>query len=129
MANISRQRGRVVQPWEEFDIIGGTSTGGLGHPSRLRIYKAKVQCRLIAIMLGRLRMTLNECEDAYLNLSERIFTPKRSIFSPLRGKDFLLADGKFDYKALEEAIKDIIGRTPGFDESSLLKDPDPQCKV
>jgi hypothetical protein len=80
-------------------------------------------------MLGRLRMTLNECEDAYLNLSEQIFELKRSKFNPLRSKDFLLADGKFDYKVLEEAIKDIIVRNPGFDESALLKDPDPQCKV
>ena len=80
-------------------------------------------------MLGRLRMTLNECEDAYLSLSERIFTPKRSTFNPLRSKDFLLADGRFDYKILEEVIKDIIVQNPGFDESALLKDPDPYCKV
>jgi hypothetical protein len=74
-------------------------------------------------------MTLNDCEDAYLNLSERIFNLKRSKFNPLRSKDFLLANGKFDYKALEEAIKDIIVGNPRFDESALLKDPDPQCKV
>jgi hypothetical protein len=80
-------------------------------------------------MLGRLRMTLDECEGAYLKLSERIFNPKRSKFSPFRGKDFLLADGKFDYKVLEEGIKHIISQNPAFDESTLLKDPDPRCKV
>lgn len=74
-------------------------------------------------------MTLDECEDAYLSLSERIFSPRRSKFNPLRGKDFLLADGKFDYKILEETIKEIIVRNPKFDESALLKDSDPQCKV
>lgn len=80
-------------------------------------------------MLGRLRMSLDECEDAYLDISERIFTPKRSKVNPFRGKDFLLADGKFDYKALEKAIKETISQDSKFDESSLLKDPDPKCKV
>ncbi|RDL41440.1 uncharacterized protein BP5553_01419 [Venustampulla echinocandica] len=112
MENVSRKRGHCVQPWEEFDMIAGTSTGGL-----------------IAIMLGRLRMTLNECEDAYLELSERIFTPKRSKINPWRAKEFLQADGKFDYKVLEKAIKDIIAQKPGYDESTLLKDPVPQCSV
>jgi hypothetical protein len=74
-------------------------------------------------------MTLDECEDAYLNLSSRIFEPRRSKFNPLRSKDFLLADGKFDYKILEEAIKEVIVQNPEFDESALLKDPDPRCKV
>lgn len=80
-------------------------------------------------MLGRLRMTLDECEKAYLNLSERIFIPKRSTLNPLRSKDFLLADGKFDYKVLEKAIKDIIVRDRGLEESTLFQDSDPQCKV
>ena len=37
MRNISKKCGRNIEPWERFDMIGGTSTGGL-----------------IAIMLGRL---------------------------------------------------------------------------
>ena len=48
MRNLNRERGVHVHPWEEFDMIGGTSTGGI-----------------IAIMLGRLHMTLEECEAAY----------------------------------------------------------------
>lgn len=80
-------------------------------------------------MLGRLRMTLDQCEDAYLKLSEQIFTPKRSKYNLLRGKDFLLADGKFDHEILEKAIKDIIVQDLGFDESTLLKDSDPKCNV
>jgi hypothetical protein len=77
-------------------------------------------------------MTLEECEDAYLRLSEEIFNPKRSVFSPLRGKDFLQANGKFDHKVLEEEIKRIIVKRPKFaseGESTLLQDPDPHCKV
>ncbi|KAI3326266.1 acyl transferase/acyl hydrolase/lysophospholipase [Xylariaceae sp. AK1471] len=42
------------KPCEYFDMIGGTSTGGL-----------------IAIMLGRLQMTVDDCIDAYTSLSDQ----------------------------------------------------------
>jgi hypothetical protein len=75
-------------------------------------------------------MTLDECEDAYLTLSDRIFNPKRSRFDPRRSKDLLLANGQFDYKVLEKGVKDIIAQKLGPDwQSALLKDPDPRCKV
>ncbi|KAK4032049.1 FabD/lysophospholipase-like protein [Parachaetomium inaequale] len=48
-----------LKPCNYFDIIGGTSTGGL-----------------IAIMLGRLRMTVDECIDAYTSLSDKVFEKK-----------------------------------------------------
>lgn len=80
-------------------------------------------------MLGRLRMTLGECEDAYLKLSKRIFQPKRGRFNkPMQIVDFLNADGKFDSKVLEDAIKEVI-RGRGVDEDVLLKDPESACKV
>jgi patatin-like phospholipase/acyl hydrolase len=44
------------KPCEYFDMIGGTSTGGL-----------------IAIMLGRLRMTIDDCIDAYTSLLDKVF--------------------------------------------------------
>lgn len=47
------------KPCDYFDMIGGTSTGGL-----------------IAVMLGRLRMTVDECIDAYTSLSDRVFEKK-----------------------------------------------------
>src|SRR4051812_11008938 len=45
------------RPCEYFDLIGGTSTGGL-----------------IAIVLGRLGMTVDECIAVYKSLSPKIFT-------------------------------------------------------
>ncbi|KAG9568910.1 hypothetical protein KCU77_g708, partial [Aureobasidium melanogenum] len=45
-----------VKPCEVFDLIGGTSTGGL-----------------IAIMLGRLEMSVDECIVAYSGLTETVF--------------------------------------------------------
>ncbi|KAH0562548.1 hypothetical protein GP486_002769 [Trichoglossum hirsutum] len=94
-------------------MIGGTSTGGL-----------------IAIMLGRLRMSLRDCEKAYLQLSERIFNPKRhSLHAFGKAKDFLMANGKFDSQALEDAIKEVVVSIAKMPEGELLQDPEPECKV
>ncbi|KAF2197771.1 FabD/lysophospholipase-like protein, partial [Delitschia confertaspora ATCC 74209] len=48
-----------VKPCEVFDLIGGTSTGGL-----------------IAIMLGRLEMDVDQCITAYSSLAEAVFGKK-----------------------------------------------------
>lgn len=87
MRGISQKRGMIVEPWEAFDMIGGTCTGGF-----------------IAVMLGRLKMSIRSCETAYLQLSEGIFNPKRHTWNlPSRAMDFLLADGKFDSDVLEKS--------------------------
>lgn len=86
-------------------------------------------------MLGRLRMTLSECEKAYLELSTQIFKPKRKRWSPKRGKDFLQADGKFDSKSLEDAIRGIkkdstTGESDDLTpECMLVEYADSKCKV
>ncbi|KAL8680671.1 MAG: hypothetical protein Q9186_003156 [Xanthomendoza sp. 1 TL-2023] len=46
----------TYRPCHYFDYIAGSSTGGL-----------------IAIMLGRLRMTVDQCLDAYKSLSAKVF--------------------------------------------------------
>ncbi|KAL1959071.1 hypothetical protein VTO42DRAFT_2857 [Malbranchea cinnamomea] len=111
--NAHRDKDKQLQPWQVFDLIGGTSTGGL-----------------IAVMLGRLRMTLDECEQAYLTLSESIFQPKREKWRVIsRAADLAQAKGRFDARALEQAIKETI-RSKGLDpNTALLKDDDPRCKV
>ena len=84
--------------------------------------------RILAIMLGRLRMKLDYCEDAYLQLSEKIFRPRRAranVFS--QAMDFLQADGRFDAEVLETAMKDCISTVA--DQDVLLKDPGSTCKV
>jgi hypothetical protein len=63
-------------------MIGGTSTGGL-----------------IAIMLGRLQMTVDECIDAYTSLSDKVFEKSHRV--NMRGK----IQGRFDTAELERAVK------------------------
>ena len=53
--------------------------------------------------------TLEECEDAYLNPSKRIFQPKRGILNkPMQRLEFVEAHGKFDSQFLTDAIKEAI---------------------
>lgn len=71
------------KPCDYFDMISGTSTGGL-----------------IAIMLGRLCMTVDECIDAYTSLSDKVFE-KRSHRVSITGK----LQGRFDATELEQPVK------------------------
>ncbi|KAM5348926.1 hypothetical protein ACJ41O_008749 [Fusarium nematophilum] len=95
------------KPCDYFDMIGGTSTGGL-----------------IAIMLGRLRMTIDECITAYTPLSDKVFE-KKSHRVKINGQ----FQGRFDTAALEQAVKQILVDN-GYGEDALLQDPpNTACKV
>ncbi|KAJ7887710.1 FabD lysophospholipase-like protein, partial [Mycena leptocephala] len=72
----------VPYPCDYFDLIGGTSTGGL-----------------IALMLGRLRMSVKDAVKAYGELSKEVFSDVKSQGS----------DGRFKASKLEKAIKGIVG--------------------
>ncbi|KAJ5633313.1 FabD/lysophospholipase-like protein [Penicillium lividum] len=75
----------VPRPCDYFDLIGGTSTGGI-----------------IAILLGRLGLTVDECITAYRKVAKQTFTPKRTSFLPAAPK------GAFSEKSLEDSIKEIV---------------------
>lgn len=95
------------KPCEYFDMIGGTSTGGL-----------------IAVMLGRLEMTVDECIDAYVALSDQIFEKKQHRINIKGG-----LQGRYDSAALESAIKKILA-DQNVGEDALLKNTNEKaCKV
>jgi predicted acylesterase/phospholipase RssA len=107
MDRLEHQRGGRLEPWQEFDMIAGTSTGGL-----------------IAIMLGRLRMSVNDCIEAYQRLSEKIFTPVHSN-SNVAGRAVakFKAEGKFDSEPLETTVKQMCQEHLSS-ESELMRDDD-----
>lgn len=75
-------------------------------------------------MLGRLRMSIDECIDAYLSLSDRIFQKKRHRVTA-QGN----IQGRFDSEELARAVKEVVTRK-GLQEDALLKDAsDDACKV
>ncbi|KAJ6499503.1 hypothetical protein DFH09DRAFT_1289964 [Mycena vulgaris] len=86
----------IPRPCDYFDLIGGTSTGGL-----------------IALMLGRLRMSVKDAVKAYGELSKEVFSDVKSQGS----------DGRFKASKLEKAIKRIVGaRSASQDPEEGLKD-------
>ncbi|KAF2183896.1 FabD/lysophospholipase-like protein [Zopfia rhizophila CBS 207.26] len=90
-----------VKPCEVFDLIGGTSTGGL-----------------IAIMLGRLEMDVDACITAYSDLAAKVFGEKLTrIPFNIKGD----VKPRFDSERLESAIKKVIVQS-GASETDLLND-------
>jgi len=81
-------------------------------------------------MLGRLRMSIDQCEEAYLQLSEEIFTLRRANANVLgKAYDFLNADGKFSTQSLEVNIKRLI-QEAGLAENEKFDDRRADsCKV
>jgi len=84
----------------------------------------------LAIMLGRLRMSIDECEEVYVELSQKIFAPHRSKANIVgQGLDFVNARGKFSSEALQASIKDVV-KSKGFSEDQLFYNQDNgRCKV
>ena len=83
------------RPCEHFDIIAGTSTGGL-----------------IAIMLGTLRMSADEAIESYLEFAPKIFPKQGFISSNVLTKLFknVLGTARFDETALENEVKKMVAK-------------------
>ncbi|KAI3320729.1 FabD/lysophospholipase-like protein [Xylariaceae sp. AK1471] len=96
-------------PCHYFDYIGGTSTGGLA-----------------AIMLGRLRMSVDECINRYPTMAKKVFGKERVSFKGI------LRD-RYDAKNLEEEIRSIVHeRLPKDGRDALCSrfpSPEDLCKT
>ncbi|KIJ50225.1 hypothetical protein M422DRAFT_245467 [Sphaerobolus stellatus SS14] len=88
-------------PCKYFDIIGGTSTGGI-----------------ITLMLGRLRMSINGVIDCYDQLTKAVFRTTQ-----------VGRDGKFNHKVLEKVFKDVVKHQVGTDEEKILDTRNNACKA
>ncbi|KAL2072095.1 hypothetical protein VTL71DRAFT_11438 [Oculimacula yallundae] len=95
------------KPCDYFDLIGGTSTGGL-----------------IAIMLGRLKMSVAECIEAYATLSDTIFQKKKH-----RMASFRRVQGRFDSEELQRAITEIIVKRGQEPDARMTDSSQAACKV
>jgi hypothetical protein len=75
-------------------------------------------------------MPLDKCKEAYMNLSQRAFTPK-NMFSKAVGGPFI--GPSFKAEPLEQAIREILeaaGPTLGVGpEEALLYEENGPCKV
>ncbi|KAG8919707.1 hypothetical protein FRC01_001151 [Tulasnella sp. 417] len=93
-----------ARPCEYFDLIGGTSTGGL-----------------IAIMLGRLRMSIQECIDCYTELSKDVFYGDWELWSSANWN--VLSGHKFSGEKLEKAVKTVVEKYGGATGTQMYDDP------
>ncbi|CAK7221294.1 hypothetical protein SCUCBS95973_004445 [Sporothrix curviconia] len=89
-------------PADFFDLIGGTSTGGL-----------------IALLLGRLRLSARDARREYVKIAENVFTISR-----------FLKKSKFDGGKLEASIKEVLDKYDADGgEARMLGREYPTCKV
>ncbi|KAI1156470.1 acyl transferase/acyl hydrolase/lysophospholipase [Nemania diffusa] len=79
------RRDQIPKPCDHFDLIVGTGTGGL-----------------IAIMLGRLRLDLEQCKELYVEMTRMVFQTDKTIAGiPYRST-------LFKASMLEHAIKEAV---------------------
>ncbi|KAM3080720.1 hypothetical protein ACMFMG_005653 [Clarireedia jacksonii] len=96
------------KPCEFFDMICGTSTGGL-----------------IAIMLGRLEMSVDECIEAFTSMMDIVFVRSHRLpFRWTNGK----VQARYDTRALERCIANVIQRA-GHGGSTMRVADIPTCKT
>ncbi|KAL9578610.1 MAG: hypothetical protein Q9212_005606 [Teloschistes hypoglaucus] len=88
-----------LHPYHIFQLAAGTSTGGL-----------------IALMLGKMGMTVDECISQYEDLSKKIFGKKH-----LRGRmTHGLAPARYSGKRLQKCIRELL-RLRQLDENMSMK--------
>ncbi|KAH7338410.1 acyl transferase/acyl hydrolase/lysophospholipase [Rhizoctonia solani] len=107
---------KPVIPADFFDLIVGTSTGGI-----------------MALMLGRLRMSVDEVLDMYLTLSKQVFHTGR-VSTAAHACATMFMDGvpsMYDEIRLEKIVKQTIAkRIKDQDTEALLEDLSPNsCRT
>lgn len=106
------QLSKEPRPCDVFDLIAGTSTGGL-----------------IAVMLGRLHMTIDECIAAYEEVGKRIFGKRPAGGS--MGKIFMgvASSAFYDIGSLQEEVRKVLDQKKIPRNEAFLESQTPLCKV
>ena len=105
-----------TKPWlpcHYFDYMAGTSTGGL-----------------ISIMLGRLRMNIDDCIEEYEKLGSEIFAnPRKFHFRSL----LFAPREKYNHKVLKDVIQKLVNeRVPKIDKfpgGKIFASDENRCRV
>lgn len=100
------------RPCDVFDLIAGTSTGGL-----------------IAVMLGRLHMSVDECITAYELFGKEVFKKR-----PIGGKFGRMVKGIasspfYDISTLQEQIRKVLKSKDFVEDEAFAELNRPICKV
>ncbi|KAI8966518.1 FabD/lysophospholipase-like protein [Daldinia sp. FL1419] len=95
------KRNQIPKPCDHFDLIVGTGTGGL-----------------IALMLGRLRLNLEQCKELYVRMTRMVFESDKT-FAGIPYRSTL-----FKASMLERAIKEAVREHTWSDEEGNDADAD-----
>ncbi|CZT45717.1 uncharacterized protein RSE6_06049 [Rhynchosporium secalis] len=98
---------RILQPRDIFDLVAGTSTGGL-----------------IAIMLGKLGMTVDDCIATYEQLASGIFGKKHLRARFTRG----FAPARYSASGMEGRMRELL-KSKGLDEREKMQVPGAKDKI
>jgi hypothetical protein len=85
--------------------------------------------RLIAIMLGRLQMTISECLSVYKSLSEKVFCPSWKQGFGVKLLNAGIGNAWFKGEDLEQAVKRLLTEQGLSEDIFMRETPDPECKV
>lgn len=123
----------IPRPCDHFDLIGGTGTGGYvvapvetsmesskNKSSRSLIYIWPA--RLIALLIGRLRLDLETCKEVYIRMTKKVFETDKTIAGLPYRKTF------FKASRLEGAIKEVVKESTVQNEETVSLYIDPKTK-
>ena len=98
-------------PCHYFDYIGGSSTGAYVFLTQRLATSASALTphRLIAIMLGRLRMPVADCLDMYKHLARRVFGDP-NFFCEKHFPLPLVSKTKYNARGLEQVLEDVAAQ-------------------
>ncbi|KAK8071091.1 patatin-like phospholipase [Apiospora hydei] len=99
------RRHEIPKPCDHFDLIVGTGTGGL-----------------IALMLGRLRLDLEQCKELYVRMTRMVFQTDKTIAGiPYRSTLF---KASMLEQAIKEAVREhTVDEDEGNDTGSSIASP------
>ncbi|KAE8416010.1 acyl transferase/acyl hydrolase/lysophospholipase [Aspergillus pseudocaelatus] len=99
--------GTPPKPCDVFDMIAGTSTGGL-----------------CDIMLGRLEISVDECIEAYNKFMNKIF----NVAGWRKNSRLIWKGSRFDAENIEAVIREVMKEKLGGSEAHLLNEHG-KCKA
>lgn len=85
--------------------------------------------RLIAIMLGRLRMGIQETIDAYLTLAKDVFQEKPGSLLVPGVLGAMVGRARFSGTKLATAVKRVVKEQTGDENTSFFDSQEGQCRV
>ena len=112
-------------PCQVFDMIGGTSTGGQVLATEHRSSLLTHFRSLIAIMLGRLGMSVDECIEAYEDLMGSIFGAKAHWPISASAK----VNPQFDSQKVKTAIEKVLCQRDIAKDSLFNDGNERRCRV